>query len=130
MRLMKFKLNRDFVLVTKEGPSFRFVKGQVTNVPPRYAADVLAIGGEPIEGEDANLAAEVRAEIEREKASDAERLERLRAAIGRLVERNQSGDFTAGGKPNKKKVEALIGGPVSDEEIAVVFEQVKNADAA
>lgn len=130
MRLMKFKLNRNHVLTTKEGPSFRFIKGEVTLVPPRYAADVLAIGGEPIEGEDATLAAEVQAEINREKAADVERLERLRAAVGRMVERNQSGDFTAGGKPNKKKVEALVGGPVSEEEIAIVFEQVKNEEAA
>ena len=126
MRLLKFKLNRDHVLCTLEGPSFRFKKGEVTLLPPRYAPAAISIGAEAVDGDEA-VNDEIKAEMAREQAATGERLERLRACVQRLVDRNQSGDFTAGGKPNKKKVENLLGGPVGDEELAQVFDLIKQS---
>lgn len=125
MSHLKFKLNRDFVLVTEEGPSFRFKKGEPVLIPKRYVSKVVEIGAEAVDSDASDADAEVRAEMEREAAADAQRLDRLRDVLGKMIERNNSGDFTAGGKPNKKKVELMFGGEVSDKEVAAVFEQMK-----
>ena len=124
MSLVKFKLNRDYVLVTREGPSFRFVKGQTTNIPLKYVKDVIAIGAEAVD-EDQAVADQARADTAREAASDVERIARIKEVIIRMTERNNSGDFTAGGRPNKKRVETLVGSQVSEDEIAVAFAEAK-----
>lgn len=124
MSLVKFTLNRDYVLVTRDGPSFRFVKGKTTNIPMKYVKDVIAIGAEAVD-EDQAVADQAHADAAREAASDIERVAKIKEVILRMTERNNSGDFTAGGRPNKKRVETLVGYQVSEEEIAQAFAEAK-----
>jgi hypothetical protein len=124
MSLVKLTLNRDHVHVTREGPSFGFVKDKPTAVPTRYLAELMAIGAVAVE-EDAAAGAQALEDIAREKAADADRLAKIKEVIVRMAERNHSGDFTAGGKPSKKRVETLVGSEVSDAEIAVAFAAAK-----
>lgn len=122
---MKFKLNRNYVHVTKDGPSFRFEKdGEATYVPARYAAEIIGIGGIPSE-EDAAEAAAAKSAADKEVAADVARVAKVKEVIKAMHARNQAGDFTAGGKPNPKKVAALVGGEVSQEEIDVAFAEAK-----
>lgn len=125
---MLFTLNRNHVHVTREGPSFRFVKGgPPTQIPRRYAAEVIALGAEPAP-EDAEEATEAKRQADAELAADRERLEKVKSTIRALIERNQSGDFTAGGRPNGKKVSALVGDKVTDAEIDAAFAEVKGEE--
>jgi hypothetical protein len=121
---MKFKLNRDYVHVTKEGPSFRFRKnGPPTLVPQRYVSEILAIGGEPIDN-DKESAAEVIKAVEESAKAVVDRKAKIVEVVRTLSERNISGDFTAGGKPRKARVEALVGSEVTVDEINEAFNQV------
>ncbi len=124
---MMFTLNRDYVHVTKDGPSFGFRKGVPLNVPAEYAADVIALGAEASVA-DADEAKEVLANVAKEQAYDRARIEKIKAAVETMVKRNRSGDFSGGGKPSKNKVEALAGvGGVSEKEIATAFAEVQEA---
>lgn len=123
---MKFTLNRDFVLVTKEGPSYGFRKGAPVHVQQRHAHLAISIGAEP-DADSVERAAEIKADIERDAAADRVRVDKIKAAIQKMVERNSAGDFTAGGKPNRRRVENLVGDQVSDNEVALAFQEVKHA---
>jgi hypothetical protein len=122
---MKFTLNRNHVHVTKDGPSYGFKKGIPLFVPNKYASEVIAIGAEAVE-EDEVEAAELRAQVAREQASDRARVDAIKGAVRKLVGRNASGDFTAGGIPKKRPLEAIAGiGDIAQAEIHTAFAEVK-----
>jgi hypothetical protein len=113
---MKFTLNRDYVLVTPEGPSYGFKKGVPLHVPAKYAAKVLEIGGEPVE-EDAEAARDAAEKAQVAVDATADQKAKLLDIVRNIIERNDPADFTAGGRPKQQKVSIVAGFDVSKQQI-------------
>lgn len=121
----QFTLNRNHVLVTLDGISYQFKKGEPTMIQKRHVGLALGIGAEAHGAEAKEDAKEAEAIAERERADNVDRLDKVIAAVRILADRQADGDFTAGGEPKLKRVTAIVGEPVSLEEVKVAFEQVK-----
>ncbi len=121
----QMKLNRDHVLVTNSGLSFGFKKGVPLFVPRQYVDIATMLGAEPCDEDTAVEAAAQREQRDAEAAKAARRGSDIEAAIKMLVDRNMPSDFTAGGKPNMKAVESIVGYDCSRDEVDHVFSKVK-----
>ena len=53
--------------------------------------------------------------------------ELIQNAIKTMLERNDEGDFTAGGLPNRKKLSALVGMNVSAEDLTIAWTALNEA---
>ncbi len=51
----------------------------------------------------------------------------IQNAIKTMLERNDEGDFTAGGLPNRKKLSALVGLNVSAEDLTIAWTALNEA---
>jgi hypothetical protein len=114
----QFKLNRDFTFRSPKGV-ISFVKDKPTNVPHHMVMDVVGIGAEAVEDETPSLVP-----VDPKVASAPEGKERdaqLRAAIELIVERNNSDDFTGGGTPTVKSMEAVLGFDVDRDEVVAAW---------
>ena len=121
---MLFTLNRDYVLVTLAGRSYGFTKGVPLEVPAQFAAQAVAIGAEPAP-ENAVEVAQIKAASDAAQKDLQSRGSRIEAAIRIFIERNMPGDFTAGGRPNLKKLATEVGFEVEREEMEEAFASVK-----
>lgn len=121
---MLFTLNRDFVLVTLAGRSYGFKKGVPLEIPAAFAAQAVAIGAEPAP-ENAAEVAQIKASADAAQAELQGRGAKIEAAIRIFIERNMPGDFTAGGRPNLKKLAAEVGFEVERDEMEEAFASVK-----
>lgn len=119
------KLNRDYVMCTPSGLSFGFTKGVPLNVPTKWVGNAMMIGAEPCDDEAVFESAEVKAARDAEAAQAAKRASDIEQAVRLLVERNMAGDFTAGGKPNMKAVESLVGYDCTRDEVDHIFIKVR-----
>mgnify|MGYP006279548473 CR=1 FL=1 len=101
-----FVLGRDYNLSSVQGYSLHFKKGTPLHVPPRCVPEVVAIGGQCVDGEVDVLPPEVKEEI---PLSQEERDALLREAIVELLEKNERNDFTGQGVPTAKAVARVAG---------------------
>ena len=101
---MKFILNRDRTVATRRGHVIEFKKGEPTHVPRECWDEVIAVGAV---SED-ELVEEVKP-ASSEPNDMGERLDALFAAFEAIVLRNAPSDFTAGGVPNAKAIQAVLG---------------------
>lgn len=121
-----FKLNRTFTLRSVKG-TISFVKDEPTNVPANMVMDVVSIGAEAVEGQTPSL---VPVDKQIPQAPEGtERDAQLQTAIGLIVERNDSNDFTGGGVPSVKAMEAILGFDVSREEVVGAWKAFNSAKA-
>lgn len=125
---MKMTLNRNYVLPTPAGLHFRFVKGEATEIPAKFVQLALNIGAEAVAEARAEADA-IQAETDKEVLEEARRAQKLRKAIEEMVDRNHSGDFTAGGRPNLKRLSALVGFDPDRDEVEKVFDDLRNEKA-
>lgn len=125
---MKFALNRDRVLPTKQGHTIDFKKGVLTHVPPECYEEVIAIGATP----------ETEFEPEPPKNSNeptdpAERKAKLMAGFAAVVKINARDSFAANGAPKPAALFEQIGFNLDQREMAALwfeFVQTRNdADA-
>lgn len=121
---MMMTLNRDYVLVTNAGLHIGFKKGNPTHVPQRFVQLALNMGAEPVEGSKVE-ADQIQNDSDKEVLEEARRAQKLREAIDQLIERNHSGDFTAGGRPNMKKLSAIVGFDADRDEVEKVFDEMR-----
>lgn len=89
------------VMLAEAGHVVTFAKGETKFVPPALRQLALAKGLEPEEG--AGIVKDVAPD-------DSARKEAVMAAMRKIAERNDSGDFTAGGSPKVHAIQALTGG--------------------
>ncbi len=114
---MKMTMNRDILHVSTMGRSVEFKKGVPIHVPPKMVKEIIALGGTVSEEQDQVEVKAVLAEIQKD-ADDAEaRAPAINEAIRAMVERNQRGDMTAGGRPNLNVLAKLTGFTVSSQEL-------------
>lgn len=119
----KYTLNRDFTLVSLMGHAITFVKGVPTNVPPMCEKEVIAIGGECVEGEGVDpIGPDVQPARELDQI---ERDDELTAAFKLLIEKNDSKDFTGAGTPNVKAVEKIIDFHTDRNEIDLLWRRLQ-----
>lgn len=113
---MKMILNRNYTLSTTLGHSVRFVRGEPTYVPPAVRHLAIGVGAVPADGSDPNVLPEEQTETV--QLSPEERVGAIRAAIERIVARNERLDFTAAGIPTVAAVSDMLGWKVNAREIA------------
>lgn len=121
---MMMQLNREHVLVSKSGLSIQFLKNTPTHVPPRVIREAIALGAEAAE-EDKSVVTKAMAELDAAKDEAAARAPTIEAAVRKLLERNQRGDFTAGGRPNMNVLFRETGLQVAPEELEPIWVKVK-----
>lgn len=110
-----YVLNRNYTHRSLLGHSVEFKKGEPVFVPPILEKEVVAIGAQRVDGENPAVVEEVKKA--EEVLSDDQRQDELYAAFDLLVERNDSGDFTAQGIPTVKAVEKIVGFNVEKKEV-------------
>jgi hypothetical protein len=116
----KMKLNRTYIHTSLLGHSIRFIKGEPTSVPPLLYGEILAIGGEFVDGEGLAAPAE---EGNHEPIDPVEREARIDAAIEAIVERNDVDDFTAASSPKADAVSRECGFKVSAKDVAKAWQR-------
>lgn len=125
---MKFVLNRDFVLTTLDGLSYGFEKGKPVFVAPKHAALAVAIGAEPLP-EDAADAEAATVEVKAAQAAEAARPQKILDEVRAIVKRNNPDEFTAGGRPNLRKLGRTLGFEVTAEELDKAWEALRLENA-
>ena len=84
-----------------------FIKGEETWVPPYLEREIIAIGGQRVDGDNPDV---IDAEkVEALPLSFDERRDEIFAAFKLLVETNDSKDFTGAGVPTVAAVKKLVG---------------------
>lgn len=120
-----YTLNRNYTLRTPSGV-LSFIKGEPTFVPKYMERDVVAIGGEIVEGE-APALLEPEKTLAPSPVGD-DRRKQIVTAIELIVERNDSGDFTGSGSPTVKAIERILGFDVDRGEVAAAWAEFKAKD--
>ena len=121
-------LNRNYVLTTTKGHSVAFEKGVPTHVPPAIYQEALAIGAIPPDGEDPHVEDVVK--TDNAPSDPAERAPLILAVIEKLVAENARENFTAAGSPTVDAVTKAVGFKVQSKEIATVWQQYHDKQAA
>ena len=117
-----YVLNRNMVFSTTKGV-ISFTKGQPAYVPPHMERDVVAIGGERVDGDTPSLTPK------ESPASSTpygeERETQIHVAFDLLTERNDPNDFTGSGCPTVKAVEKITGFDVDRSEVGQLWQAYK-----
>lgn len=127
-----YVLNRKFALRSTQGRIMNFEKGVPTYVPPQCEVEAVAIGAEIAPGETAVAPNPTPDEsILAPKAPEGDaREEMIVRAFKALQKRNERTDFTAAGYPSAKAVTAALGFPVDKKEVARIWVDYREREAA
>ena len=120
-----YVLNRNYTHRSLLGHSVEFKKGEPVFVPPILEKEVVAIGAQRVDGENPAVVEEIKKA--EEVLSDEQRKEELYAAFDLIVERNDSGDFTAQGIPTVKAVEKIVSFNVDKKEVVDTYGEYRVA---
>ena len=125
----EYILNRNYTHRSTLGHSIEFVKGKPAFVPPSLEKEIVAIGGERVDGDNPDvLPPEV---VVAHVPQGEERQEQIFACFDILTERNDSGDFTGAGIPRAKSVEKILDFAIEAKEVATAWAEYRVAkDAA
>lgn len=118
----EYILNRNHVLRSTSGV-ISFTKGEPTFVPRHMEREVVAIGAEIVEGT-APALLEPAKKLPLAPEGEARR-EQISIAIGLIVDRNDSADFTGSGAPSVKAVNKLLDFEIERSELADVWQEFK-----
>lgn len=121
---MKFTMNRSRTIATTKGHTLTFEKGVALHVPPEVYSEVMAAGGVPEEElpED-----EVRPQTN-EPTDPEERKLAVFIAYESIVTRGKREDFTAGGAPHIKAVNAELGWTITNKERDLTWAEFRTKD--
>jgi len=109
---MKFTFPRDRVVATTKGHVVSFKKGVPTEVPSLIYDEIIAAGGVP----DDEVPEDPVKNLAKGPVDPAEREMELFIAFETIVTRGKREDFTAGGAPHIKAVNAELGWDVDSKE--------------
>lgn len=104
-----------------------FEAGKPTNVPPFMEKEIIAIGGERLDGEIVDVL-DKEPEV-KPPLTDTEREAALFVAFDLLIESNITTDFTGQGVPSVKAVEKIVGFDVDRVEVTQAWAAHKVAKA-
>lgn len=117
-----YTLNRDYTFRSVNGV-VSFKKGEPTWVVPALEKEIIAIGGERVDGETPDVldpAAPVVPQL-----SLQERRDEMFTAFQMLTEKNDSKDFTGAGVPTVKAVEKIVSFDVDRTEVVELWGEFK-----
>lgn len=121
-----FVANRDITIVSTQGYSLSFKKGEPLHVPRAMHAEVMEKGVLPVDQADAEAvtaAQEPKVLIEPEDAE--ERKDKIREVVVAMAKRNSPKDFSAGGVPLATAVSLALGWKADPKEVRAVWAEVK-----
>lgn len=121
---MKFESNRDIVHRSTLGHAIEFKKGVPTDVPNIHAlhSELMAIGIMPVENDKEAAQTSVTEVAPDAVPDDAEtRNEAILGAIKKMLNRNNSADFTGGGHPRAEAISFSVGYKVDQKEVRDVW---------
>ena len=114
-------MNRNVTITSTLGHMITFKKGVPTGVPSIMVRTCAERGAEKSDGENVLLEAE---EVKETQPVDpGQRLEDIRAAMEKIVERNDVNDFTAAGIPSVPAVNKEVGYRVDRTEVNSAWRQ-------
>lgn len=131
-----FVANRDVTVTSLKGYSFNFEAGVAQHVPKACHAEMIERGilpvaadGKPDLEQVAELAKEgdPKVRIVLAPETNEERADAIRSALLKIVERNNSADFTSGGVPSPASVSSALGWRVDSKEIKPIWQEIKVA---
>lgn len=115
MRL-KSPTNEPISFGTSNGSGHSMVLGpEGDDVPQMFIQSAFAAGAIPAEADADEFVSAPKATFEKTDQ------ELIKNAIKTMLERNDEGDFTAGGLPNRKKLSALVGMNVTAEDVTTAW---------
>ncbi len=121
MRL-KSPTNEPISFGTSNGSGHSMVLGpEGAEVPKMFIQSAFAAGAVPEDADTDEFVSAPKATFEK---TDQELIQN---AIKTMLERNDEGDFTAGGLPNRKKLSALVGMNVSAEDLTIAWTALNEA---
>lgn len=121
MRL-KSPTNEPISFGTSNGSGHSMVLGpEGEDVPQMFVQSAFAAGAVPV---DAVAEEFIAAPVKNHSKTD---LELIEAGIKTMLERNEEGDFTGAGMPNRKKLSALVGLNVTAEDLQTAWTALNDA---
>ena len=114
MKMIKMVSPRNFTLRTAKGHSVVFKKNEPVDVPLVIFDDAQSVGAVPVD--EADVPTEEETAAENIPVGD-EREAAIIASFDQVIARNERGDYTAGGVPKAKVIEALVGFEVDLREV-------------
>ncbi len=122
---MKFTFPRDRVVATTKGHVIGFKKGVPMEVPPMIYDEVIAAGGVP----ESEVPEDLDKTLAKGPVDPAEREMELFIAYETILARGKREDFTAGGAPHIKAVNAELGWDVDSKERDTSWMKFKTKEA-
>lgn len=123
------KMNRDFILNTKNGVKVFFTKDEPAWVVPRAVEEARRFGAEFVNEDDKAKIEETenvkKNEVKRAPVGD-ELDDKLRSVLEEFIMRNSRDDFTASGTPKMDLVKAQLGFDVSKAAVSKVWTAMTN----
>jgi len=120
---MKFVMHKDKVISTRQGLSYRFLKGVPTHVAPECFDEVIAAGGTP-ESE----IEEAKPKNVNEPSDPADRKTKIMQAFVVVKKENARNAFTAIGVPKPETMFEKIGFKVEGKELHMLWTEFLQAD--
>ena len=123
----QFVLNRNLTIRSLTGHSVAFQKGVPTYVPREMYREVISVGAERVDGDQAEGMSEPSAPPP--EPTGAEREELVFEAFNEIVNKNAREDFTAQGAPHVKAIRTLVGFAVDNKERDTLWAKYRIAKA-
>lgn len=125
---MEFISNRDIVVRSaKTGHAIRFEKSVPQSAPKSMYDELVAIGILPVDEKDVKVVQKQMEDSEKKPilAPDdgAERAEKILEVVEALFKQNNPSNFTAGGEPSAKAIQAILGWKVDQTEVRGIWKK-------
>lgn len=119
---VKMTLDRNFTVRSTLGHMITFKKDEPLTIPAVMVRTCAEVGARRVDGVDA-MAAEIVEAKSAQPIDPGHRLEDVRAAIERIVERNDVDEFTAGGTPKTAAITSEAGYKIDRTEVITAWKQ-------
>lgn len=110
---MNFVMHRNYVLASVFGHTIRFAKNELTHVPPECYKEAIGVGAIPEEEVELEP---VKPEGKPEPVDPEARKKAVFEAFEVIALRGKREDFTAGGAPRDRVLEAELGWKIANKE--------------
>jgi hypothetical protein len=123
IKTVEMVMNRNFTVRSTLGHMITFEKGVPMPVPELMVRACGEHGATRVDGDDV-FAPPPEAPRQKQAVDPGERLADVRAAIERIIERNDVNDFTAGNSPKTPAVSKEVGYKVDYTEVTRAWQQL------
>lgn len=124
VKTVEMVMDRNYTVRSTLGHIITFKKGEPTLVVASMVRSCAEVGARRVDGEEAIKPVEEEDVAQAQQAVDpGQRMDDVRAAIDKLVEKNDVDDFTAGGSPKVASVSEVVGYKIDRTEVARAWKQ-------